>query len=237
MLIDMHVHSSGISKCCKIPYDEAIRRARDGGIDGIVLTNHYFDGYVSDGDFDAIAKRYVEEYYAAKAYGDRIGYPVFFGIELSYNAMEDAHIPIYGVSPDFVLKHPLLFDYSPEKLHGLVQAEGGILVQAHALRQGSTVRDLRYLDGIEMNCHPHYEGPFYERLAPVARENRKFVTCGSDYHGDVPFRPYCGVLFPDGTDSMEKMVSYLRNAEEICLRLSEKDGARREEVFVKSKDQ
>ena len=64
MLIDMHVHSSGISTCCKIPYDEAIRRARDAGIDAIVLTNHYFDGYVTDGDFDAFAAGYVAEYEA-----------------------------------------------------------------------------------------------------------------------------------------------------------------------------
>lgn len=233
MLIDMHVHSSGISKCCKIPYDEAIRRARDAGIDAIVLTNHYSDGYVTDGDFDAFAARYVAEYEAAKAYGDSIGYPVFFGIELSYNAMQDAHIPIYGVSPEFVLEHPKLFDYAPETLYALVHARGGIVVQGHPLRHGSTVRDLRYLDGIEMNCHPKYEGPLYESLAPVARENGKFVTCGSDYHGDVPFRPVCGVQFPDGTDSVEKLVEFLTSAKKTELCLCEPDGTQRDEVFEK----
>lgn len=234
MLIDMHVHSSGISKCCKIPYDEAIRRARDAGIDAIVLTNHYFDGYVTDGDYAAFAKRYVEEYYAAKAYGDSIGYPVFFGIELSYNAMQDAHIPIYGVAPEFLLEHPTLFDYAPEMLYALVHEQGGIVVQAHPLRRGETVRDLQYLDGIEMNCHPKYEGPLYETLAPVASDGGKFVTCGSDYHGDVPFRPVCGVQCPEGIDSVEKLVTFLTSAKTINLHLSEVDGVHREEVFERT---
>ena len=30
MLIDLHAHSSGISHCCRIPYDAAIRTAMEG---------------------------------------------------------------------------------------------------------------------------------------------------------------------------------------------------------------
>jgi histidinol phosphatase-like PHP family hydrolase len=41
MLIDMHAHSSGISTCCQIPYDKVIDTAKENGMDGIVLTNHY----------------------------------------------------------------------------------------------------------------------------------------------------------------------------------------------------
>ena len=233
MLIDMHVHSSGISRCCKIPYDEAIRAAKEAGIDGIYLTNHYARDYAKDIGYAAFAEKYVEEYAAAKAYGDSIGYPVWFGIELTWRACNNAHLPIYGVGPEFVLEHPDLFDYSPEKLYEAVHAAGGVTVHAHPLRRGSRLLDLRYLDGIEANCHPGYEGPLYGELAPVAREAGKFMTCGSDYHGDVPFRPHCGIYFPDGADTPAKMLDYLRNTDEIRICLNECAGAEREESFVK----
>ena len=63
MLIDLHAHSSGISHCCRIPYDEVLRQARDVGLDGIALTNHYYKGYVTDGDQVGFAKRYTEDAY------------------------------------------------------------------------------------------------------------------------------------------------------------------------------
>jgi predicted metal-dependent phosphoesterase TrpH len=233
MLLDFHVHSSGISQCGRIPYDETIRRAKEKGLDGIILTNHYFDGYVKDGDAAAFAARYAEEFRLAHAYGKQVGLEVLFGIELSFNAMGGSHIKIYGVSPEFVLEHPALYDYSPEKLYETVHAAGGILVQAHPLRRGSVVQDLRYLDGLEMNCHPLYEGHFYEKLAPVAREHGKIVTCGSDYHGDT-FRPRCGVFVPDGTDTAEKLRDYLVSAEKITLLLSEGEFDQHEEIFERN---
>lgn len=40
-LCDLHCHSSGISKCCRIPYTQVIDEAKQAGIQAIVLTNHY----------------------------------------------------------------------------------------------------------------------------------------------------------------------------------------------------
>lgn len=34
MLIDLHAHSSGIGKCCGIPFEEVLKRALAVGIDG-----------------------------------------------------------------------------------------------------------------------------------------------------------------------------------------------------------
>ena len=79
MLIDLHTHSSGISHCCRIPYDEVIRTAKEAGLGGIVLTNHYPNYYVTDGDYAAFARRYTEEFRLTKAYGDSVGMKVFFG--------------------------------------------------------------------------------------------------------------------------------------------------------------
>ena len=69
LLIDMHAHSSGISECCKIPIDEVLKRARDAGHDGIVLTNHYSEKYAEATSPDELAKRYNEEYFLARRLG------------------------------------------------------------------------------------------------------------------------------------------------------------------------
>ena len=37
MLIDLHAHSSGISKCCRIDAEEVVREAVRIGLDGICL--------------------------------------------------------------------------------------------------------------------------------------------------------------------------------------------------------
>lgn len=231
MLIDLHVHSSGISTCCKITGEESVRRARAAGLDGMVLTNHYYRGYVSDGDFDAFARRYVAEYERAKAYADGVGFPLFFGIELTAEAYDDAHILIFGVDPGFVLSHPQLMEYDRQTLYDAVHAAGGILVHAHPLRRGGRFNDMSLLDGVELNCHLSYEGPQTDPVISFAREQGVFVTCGSDYHGDVPFRPACGVCFPEGTDSEGKIRDYLCSGSSLRVRLCSVDGRESEAVF------
>ena len=81
MLIDLHAHSSGISRCCQIPAPEVLKVAKEIGLDGIVLTNHYQKVYIPDGgDCAAFAERYLEEYKMAARAGEEIGCKVFFGI-------------------------------------------------------------------------------------------------------------------------------------------------------------
>ena len=40
MLIDLHAHSSGISKCCRITFEEVLNQAIAVGIDGVVINCH-----------------------------------------------------------------------------------------------------------------------------------------------------------------------------------------------------
>ena len=47
MLLDLHAHSSGISRCCKIPAPTVLEVSRDLGLDGIVLTK--LDGTAKGG--------------------------------------------------------------------------------------------------------------------------------------------------------------------------------------------
>ena len=73
MLIDLHAHSSGISHCCRIPYDEVIRTAKEAGLCGIVLTNHYPKYYVTDGDYAAFIRRHTGMEYPTGPFVDEQG--------------------------------------------------------------------------------------------------------------------------------------------------------------------
>ena len=88
MLIDLHAHSKGISKCCKIFGNDMVILTKDKGLDGIVLTNHYDKSYLINNDKNEFAERYVNEYRYVKECGDKINFKVFFGIEVTLELVE-----------------------------------------------------------------------------------------------------------------------------------------------------
>jgi len=225
MLIDLHAHTREISRCCRIYADEVLRCAHDAGLDGIVLTNHYQKSYAEGGDCDALAKRYVAAYEQARTLGEEIGQRVFFGIEVTLEKYECAHLLIYGVTPHFILQNPTIFDDTQEELYEKVHAAGGLLVQAHPYRHGEHLLDTRYLDGVEISCHPLYKsGTQLARLSALAEERSLLLTCGGDYHADT-YRPHCGVYLPDDLADGVALGNYLKNAKEIHLLVQEVDGS------------
>ena len=202
MLIDMHAHTSGISHCAKKNYADMIREAKDAGIDGFILTNHYTKKYVEGEGIALHNERYTNEYREAKEFGEALGFRVFFGIEITMERYDGAHVLVYGVDDEFHKRHERIYDLTIKELYEIVKSEGGIVVQAHPMRDGKDVLlDLRYLDGIELNNHIKYDGPHAEHFCELARRYGKFVTSGGDYHADTR-RTFCGAYLPDDiTDS------------------------------------
>ena len=99
---DLHCHTSGISRCCRLNSEEILSKAKEVGYDGIVLTNHYTQGYLDGRDYSVFAEEYIAEYEKAKAQGEKIGVEVIFGVELTYEISPKIHILLYGATPDFI---------------------------------------------------------------------------------------------------------------------------------------
>ncbi len=232
MLLDLHAHTGEISRCCRIPAAEVLKRARETGLDGIVLTNHYQKSYAPDGNYTAFAKRYVAAFEQAREIGEKMGLRVLFGIEVTMEECSYYHLLIYGVTPDFLLESPTLFDDTQVELFAKVHAAGGILVQAHPFRYGEYLLDTRYLDGVEISCHPLYKsGTQLARLAAIATENDLLLTCGGDYHADT-YRPHCGMYLPDDITDGVMLGAYLKQTEKCCLLVQEIDGSPAYEVML-----
>lgn len=237
MLIDLHAHSSGISQCCRIPAEEVLKAAMDVGLDGIVLTNHYQKVYITDGDAAGFAHRYAQEYYAAKKLGDEMGCRVFFGVEVTMSWQTSTHMLVYGVEPSFVERYPEMYDLTLEELYALVKENGGTLIEGHPFRKKDTVQDTRFLDGLEINCHPLYGKSFAGELTEIAERTGLILTCGGDYHADT-YRAHCGTYIPDDIADSVALGKWLRETDEITLRIHE-PGAEtfRETTFIRTRRQ
>lgn len=231
MLIDLHAHTGGISTCCKVGAPVALEHAGNAGLDGVVLANHYHKDYLGGESIDSFIKRFNEEFYYACECGKAIGIKVFYAIEVTMEISKMVHMLVYGVDTDFLQKHPDSWDYTQRELYDAVKSEGGVLVQAHPFRNGTTVMDTDYLDGVELNCHPNYKNTYCQELEKTATENKLILTCGGDYHADTAYRPKCGMYLPDNIENGIDLGNYLKTAD--CLKLCVHEPGT-EEPFLKN---
>lgn len=229
MLIDLHAHSSGISRCCKVTARQVLEEAKKIGLDGIVLTNHYQKSYIPDGNLPDFVRRYMDEIRCAQALGDELGMRVFWGIEVTSQVYDKVHLEIYGVEEDFLEKYPELYDMTQEELWKTVRNHGGVLIHAHPYRRSGAPLDPRWMDGVEVNCHPKYQSTYREELFAFARTHGLTVTCGGDYHADT-YRPVCGTFLPDSITDSRALGRFLAEAEQIELLVHEINAAAPERV-------
>ena len=220
MLLDLHAHTSGISRCCKIPAPKVLEVSRELGLDGIVLTNHYQKSYVKDGTPRELAERYVAEYRYTRECGEAVGQKVFFGIEVTTELYPKVHMLVYGVPESFIIENPEIYDLPQDKLYSLVREAGGTLIQAHPFRGGTTPLDLTMLDGVEINCHPLYGTSCFPELVSIATEASLMLTCGGDYHADT-YRANCGTYIPDSVTDSIALGEYIRTTDQIAFRRQE----------------
>ncbi len=234
MLVDMHTHTKGVSSCSRITFEEVIDLSLEKGIDGVIITNHYQKSYIAKHDsIDSYIDRFIEEFYQAKEYGQKVGCKVFFGIEVTMELYPFVHMLIYGVDPEFLRKNPYLFDCTQEELYRIVKAHNGLLVQGHPYRCGTTILDTDFLDGVEVNCHPVGNRTDKESLIEIAKEKGLFVTCGGDYHADVPNRPKCGMYMPDNLSDHNDLREFLLSPEANKLCVKEQQCEDAVDVFTK----
>lgn len=220
MLIDPHVHTSGISPCCKMNYREILDEDKAVGLDGVVITNHYHKTYIGDEDLGDFGRRFYKEYLDAKAYGDEIGMKVFFGVEVTTLLYDDVHVLVYGVGEEFVYENPEMYDYTQEQLYLAAKKHGGTVVQAHPFRHEGKMFDPRFIDGIEINCLPLFHNSYAALLIQLAQKHGLALICGGDFHANT-YRPYCGTYFPDDIADSRGIGDYILNSDRTKMVIQE----------------
>ncbi len=126
MKIDMHTHCVPASECAHHEPELLPEMFKKAGIDAIVLTNHCFPRHCDrlSTVLSEQAEFYVDNYRCCKAAGEKIGFSVFFGVELKLiNEPGGREYLLYGIrEEDFIESFPMynwsqkeLFDYCNEK--------------------------------------------------------------------------------------------------------------------------
>ena len=198
-----HLHLSPVSVCSRMDAEAAAEKFASCGFEALVLTNHYSRSYIDvhSASEKEWRKLYLENYRDFKAAAAKYGLEVFLGAEVTLQATyipcyrarwSDAFIKenfadylIYGITEEFLIETPLLCDLTMPELRKICDRYGAVIVQAHPFRteQGHSLKDVRYLDGIEINGNEGFlSGPHEEDVLRIARENGLFVTCGGDVH-------------------------------------------------------
>ncbi len=224
MLVDLHSHTKAISHCCKISAENTIIKAKELGFDGLGIANHYVKSYFTDEGYSEWIEKYIAEWNNCEALGKKYSLKIFKAIEVTMEYDYSLHMLIYGADEAFLRNNPLLCDKTLPELYGICKQNGCALVQAHPFRNGSTIQDTSYLDGLEINCHPKYGNSYYKRIMLEARLNGLAVTVGCDYHADSA-RALGGSYLPDSIETDRDLADYILTSKAFNLKIHEpKDG-------------
>lgn len=193
-IYETHMHTKEGSACAVNSGEEMAYAYYEAGYTGIVVTDHFYYGNTAVDttlDWEEWVEQFASGYEKAKKVGDEIGLQVFFGWESCYDATE---FLIYGLTKEWLLKHPEIRDASIEEQMYLIHEAGGIISQAHPYREAVYIPKIRlfpqYVDAIEgVNAtHSGIEGKvlhrpeFNEKAIALANQYHLPMTAGSDQH-------------------------------------------------------
>ena len=231
--VDLHTHCSENSKCA--PHDgKTIAEAyKNAGFDGLVITNHFLGGMYTDLakiDWQREVDFFFTGYEHAKEYGDAHGLDVFFGWEYRFF---ESDILTYGLGRDWLLAHPDMCTWTPDRYFDEVHAAGGFVTHAHPFREVPGAKDCtvrlfgKKVDAVEIyngsheaSCFGDDRLKFNERAEWYAKAYKRIELAGSDTHGVyknaegkiMPFR-YGAVIFNERFENEKEMIAAIRNGE------------------------
>ncbi|HIT54610.1 MAG TPA: PHP domain-containing protein [Candidatus Fimivicinus intestinavium] len=209
-LYEMHLHTAEVSSCGNVPAEEAMRLYRKEGYAGVVVTDHLNDSTfarMKHAPWRRKIKHFLEGYRRCKAL-EEDGFTVLLGAELRFHGCNNDYL-LYGLTEEFLVRHPHVMDMDPERFHRLARREGILFIQAHPFRNGLTVVDPRHLDGIETyNGNPRHDSR-NEIAGAWAQKFGLLETSGSDFH-EYEDLARGGVAFPQPVRTVQELSLALR---------------------------
>ena len=153
---EMHAHTRDCSACARSDAVEMVDAVKARGYAGIVLTNHFYRGNTGIDrsiPWKDFVEAYKQDYWKAKAYGDKVGIAVFFGLEEGIGDGKEGLI--YGLEADVIANEPDFVRMPLNALSAFIHKHDGVIYAAHPYRNRSYTGqpqhpDMRYLDGVEV---------------------------------------------------------------------------------------
>lgn len=180
--IELHAHSSPASGCSEISPEKLVQTYHDIGCQAVTITNHFtYDLCNNDKPNEKIVSDYMDDFYRAKAEGNRLGITVLFGMELRFSENNNDYL-IFGADQKEALTISYMLGQGIKNFRQNYLNKRSVLIQAHPFRNGMTEIDPSLLDGLEVfNMHPHHNSRVAV-AANYARNNNLTAIAGTDYH-------------------------------------------------------
>ncbi len=184
-IFETHLHTCQASACGVAHGREYIEYMKNEGFDGIIVTDHFFNGNSAvprDLPWNERVDMYMSGYEEALQESKGKDFTVLFGIE--YNFQGDEYL-IYGPGRKWLLENPDILEQDRQEVYRRVHQGGGIMVQAHPYRERGYLSAIHLTpsicDGIEVyNAanKPNMNALAYE----YAKKLKLPMTAGSDIH-------------------------------------------------------
>ena len=211
-IYETHCHTSQGSACGRMTGEELARFDKDAGYDGVIVTDHFFNGNCAVDPSLPWKKKcelYCAGYRAAKRVGDKIGLTVMFGIEYSYFGTD---LLVYGLDEEWLKAHPEIMDMYVKDFMRFVYENGGLIVHAHPFRQASYIDTIRLypydVDAVEV-YNAGNDPKADERANWYADSYGLVKVAGSDRHG-VYSEERCAVVFDEKLESIDDYMRLVR---------------------------
>lgn len=183
---DTHIHTAEGSGCATASGAEQARRYKELGYDGIIITDHFFNGNCAIHNYydwyDRV-RQFCKGYDNAKAEGDKIGLKVFFGFEYTYFG---ADLLTYGVNLDWLYQNNNVMDISVYEFINRVHNAGGMIVHAHPFREADYIHEIKlmpkWVDAVEVYNSGNRDEAYNIRADWYAEQYNMPKTAGSDNH-------------------------------------------------------
>ena len=208
---ELHCHSKDASPCSTESVQSLVEIYTRAGYDTVVLTNHFspcvYEVYKCKnmGEYvDTFMKAFEMMKQASK---DKL--TVLCGAEIRFNCNANDYL-VFGDFEEYFRNTPEVFDFTPDYFHKVCQQKGWLFIQAHPFRNGITVTNPSFVDGIEVyNGHiGHSERNFIAKQ--WAEEYDLIKTSGTDLHYSyVPASG--GILTEDKITSISQLVEILKS--------------------------
>jgi hypothetical protein len=181
---ETHLHTRETSPCGRVKAEEAVRLYHKAGYTGLVVTDHYYNGFFEDHPFINWNKKidlYLAGYRNALLAGSMLGMDIHLGMEIRFNESANDYL-VYGFSEDFLRENKKLYRLTLKQFRGLTAGSGILLVQAHPFRLRMTPAPPELIDGVEVfNGNPRHDSANHLALQ-YAQDHRLKMLSGSDFH-------------------------------------------------------
>lgn len=189
---DLHCHTSEGSSCAHESTRDTIERYIENDFTSVVITNHiqHFRVGAPEGSASKVFATY-EEYvdYAYDAIdlareiaGDRLN--VLSGMELNHVSSGNDYL-IYGLTREMAKAYELTAGRLKD-LSKYVRSCGGVIIQAHPMREDMTIVPPEHVDGYELYNNSKewlYTNPIVQVWAAInCHDQMKILTAGNDHH-------------------------------------------------------